>query len=44
MSRKIKVTPEKGEMPEKEGRQTPVLGLFQGGRRELVCIAKKRAA
>jgi RNA polymerase primary sigma factor len=42
MSSKIKVTPQKGEMLEKEGRQTPLLDLSDAAVKELVRTAKRR--
>jgi RNA polymerase primary sigma factor len=42
MSSKVKVTPQKGEMLEKEGRQTPLLDLSDAAVKELVRTAKRR--
>jgi len=42
MARKIKVTPEKEEMLEKEGRETPLLDLSGASVKELIRTAKKR--
>src|SRR5262245_25043727 len=42
MSSKIKVTPQKGEMLEKEGRKTPLLDLSDAAVKELVRTAKRR--
>jgi|RhiMetdeSRZDD1v2_1073273.scaffolds.fasta_scaffold24121_4 RNA polymerase primary sigma factor len=42
MASKIKVTPHKGEMLEKEGRQTPLLDLSDAAVKELVRTAKRR--
>src|SRR3974390_905345 len=41
MARKIKVTPEKEEMLEKEGRETPLLDLSGASVKELIRTAKK---
>jgi len=42
MASNIKVTPQKGEMREKEGRQTPLLDLSDAAVKELVRTAKRR--
>src|SRR3974390_2606156 len=42
MARKIKVTPEKEEMLEKEGRETPLLDLSGAAVKELIRTANKR--
>src|SRR3974390_281519 len=42
MARKIKVTPEKEEMLEKEGREPPLLDLSGASVKELIRTAKKR--
>ena len=42
MASKIKVPPQKEEMLEKEGRETPLLDLSDAAVRELIRTAKKR--
>jgi RNA polymerase primary sigma factor len=42
MTSKIKVTPQKKELPEKEGRETPLLDLSNAAVRKLIWNAKKR--
>ena len=42
MASKIKEPPQKEEMPEKEGRETPLLDLPEATVNELIRTAKKR--
>src|SRR3974377_2229891 len=42
MASKIKLPPQKEEMPEKEGRETPLLDLLDAAVKELIRTAKKR--
>ena len=42
MASKIKVTPQREEMLEKEGRETPLLDLSDAAVKELIGTAKKR--